>query len=162
MKRDLQDNRFREWIRQYQGIFVHIANGFAPPDERDDLLQEMLLATWHSVPHFRGDSSPATFLYRVAQNTALTWYRRRARMPFVEELDESLHAAPPASMKFERSELLYQAIQQLPELDRALVLMYLDELSYRDISEVTGISESNVGVRLNRVRARLAKLVEES
>jgi RNA polymerase sigma-70 factor (ECF subfamily) len=121
----------------------------------------MMLALWHAVPAFRGEASPSTFIYRVVHNTALTWYRRRRRRVPTEALDETAHAAP-VSVKVERSEALYRAIRQLPELDRSLVLLYLDEVSYRDISALLGITSSNVGVRLNRIRKRLAGLIEES
>jgi RNA polymerase sigma-70 factor (ECF subfamily) len=161
MKRKEQEAIFRSWITQYQGVLVHLARGFAHAADQDDLVQEMLLAVWHAVPVFRGESSPSTFIYRVAQNTALTWHRRARRQPAMQTLDEAEHAAAPESQKIERSEALYHAIRGLPEVDRSLLLMYLDEMPYRDIAAVLGLSESNVGVRLNRLRARLSAILKE-
>lgn len=153
---------FRQWADRHRGILVHVARGFADNADRDDLLQDMLLAIWHAIPAFRGDASPSTFIYRVAQNTALTWQRRQRRHPAGEEFDEAAHAAPPFSPKAERTEALYRAIRQLPELDRSLVLLYLDGKPYREMADILGLSESNVGVRLNRLRSRLADDVQET
>lgn len=161
MNRQQRETVFRQWVEQHYGLFVHVARGFASPSDQDDLLQEILLAAWHAIPAFRGDSSPATFLYRVAQNTALTWSRPRRRQLRTDPFDESAHQAPPADNRAERTTAMYAAIRELPETDRALLLLYLDELSYRQISEITGLSESNVGARLNRIRNRLATHFEE-
>lgn len=162
MNRREREQRFSEWVEQHYGLFVHVAKGFADAPDREDLLQEILLATWHALPAFRGDSSPATFLYRVAQNAALTWCRPLRRRPAVETLDEGEHAAPLPDTRPARTEAMYAAIRRLPPADRALVLLYLDESSYREISTITGMSESNVGVRLNRIRRRLAALLKET
>ncbi len=161
MNRGEQESTFRMWIAQYQGVLVHLARGFANAADQDDLVQEMLLAVWHAVPAFRSESLPSTFIYRVAQNTALTWHRRAKRLPAMQRLDETEHAAAPESGTIERSEALYRAIRELPEVDRSLLLMYLDEVPYRDIALVLGLGESNVGVRLNRLRGRLSATLKE-
>lgn len=159
MQRSEHERIFREWLSAHRGILAHVARGFADATDRDDLIQEMMLAVWHAIPSFRGDASASTFMYRVAQNTALTWRRRIRRQPCTETLEESVHAAAPVSAKVDRSEQLYAAIRRLPELDRALVLLYLDEISYRDMALMLGMSESNIGVRLNRIRRRLAGMI---
>lgn len=157
-----REQQFSEWVEQHYGLFVHVAKGFAAESNREDLLQEILLATWHALPAFRGDSSPATFLYRVAQNAALTWCRPQRRQPVAETLDDDEHAAPLPDTKPARTEAMYTAIRELPSADRTLVLLYLDESSYREISAITGMSESNIGVRLNRIRRQLAALLKET
>lgn len=162
MENGKREALFRQWAERHRGILVHVARGFANDADRDDLLQEMLLAVWHAIPAFRGDAAPSTFIYRVAQNTALTWRRRRQRHPAGEEFDEAAHAAPPFSPKAERTEALYRAIRKLPALDRSLVLLYLDGKSYREMADILGLSESNIGVRLNRLRQRLADELKET
>lgn len=162
MKRQDREEQFRQWASEYAGIFRHVAAGFAAPADQEDLLQEILLAVWHALPSFRSEASPATFLYRVAQNTAMTWRRSVRYRHLDEELDEGRHAAPPPDRKLEKTEALYAGVRKLPEADRSLLLLYLDEISYREISEITGLSESNVGVRLTRIRHRLASVVKES
>lgn len=156
MKPRVREATFREWIRVHQGILIHIARVYADGSDRDDLLQEMLLAVWHAVPTFRADASEATFIYRIAQNTAFTWHRRLTRQLKTESLRPEHDRAAPTPDGIDHCEALYRAIRGLPEADRTLALMYLDEMSYREMAEVLGISESNVGVRLHRIRKRLA------
>ena len=156
---------FQRWLKEHAGLVFKVARAFAAGDaDRDDLVQEMLLQLWRSLPRFEGKASESTWIYRVALNTALAWHRREhkhraARMPLLEELPQ---ADDP--MARERDELvanLYAAIRRLPKVDAALVLLYLDDLSYREMAEVLGISETNVGVKLNRVRKTLAELMKE-
>ena len=137
-------------------------------EEREDLAQEILLQIWRSLPRFEGRSSPSTWCYRVALNSALGWHRaegrRRARHETWLATDELTTAGPDDGVALQQRELverLYDAIHQLPKADAALVLLYLDDLSYRDMAEVMGISESNVGVKLNRAKKALAELMKE-
>lgn len=151
-------------MADHRGILVRIAAGFAGPDDRDDLLQEMMIALWHAIPAFRGDASPATFIYRVAQNTALVWRRRRVRVPEHVELEPELadheSVSPPQCLeRAARDERLHGAIRDLPPVDRNLILMHLDGLSYREMADVTGLSETNVGARLSRARRRLNRIL---
>lgn len=155
-----QESQFRTWIADHESLLMHCVRGFAPPVDQDDLLQEILIAVWHAVPRFRGDAEPSTFIYRVAQNTALTWRRRLRRRPVAEAYDDERRPAP-APADTERSEALYRAIRELPALDRSLVLLYLDQVPYRKMATILGLSESNVGVRLTRIRTRLATLMQE-
>lgn len=154
-------------MADHRGILVRISTGFAAPADRDDLIQEMMVALWHAIPHFRGDARPSTFIYRVAQNTALVWRRRFNARPPHDELDVDMPAAgpPPPDEQLDlasRDERLYRAIGSLRDIDRSLVLMHLDGLSYREMAEVTGLGESNVGVRLNRARKQLAHTIGET
>jgi RNA polymerase sigma-70 factor, ECF subfamily len=158
---------FRRWLEQHTGLVFKVARAFASSDaDRDDLVQEILLQLWRSLPRFEGKAKESTWIYRVALNTALAWHRgekkrRAAQTPFIaiEELPE-----PDDLDRRERDELvarLYAAIRRLPRMDAALVLLYLDDLSYREMAEVLGISETNVGVKLNRARKTLAELMKE-
>lgn len=156
-----QETLFRQWVAEHGALFARIARGFASGGEQQDLVQEMLLATWNALSVYRADASPRTFMYRIAQNTAYTWLRRRYRRPAHVSLDETDLAIEPGPDRAARETALYGAIRRLPELDRSLVLLHLDELSYREIAAVTGLSESNIGARLTRLRRRLADLIEE-
>jgi RNA polymerase sigma-70 factor (ECF subfamily) len=137
-------------------------------DDCQDLAQEILLQAWQSLPKFEGKASAATWFYRVALQTAMNWHRkdkpRRSRqqpLPKVQtQVTEGSNSAEGAQQR-ETVEQLYQAIHQLPKTDAALVLLYLDELSYREMAEVLGISESNVGVKLNRAKKALSELMKE-
>jgi RNA polymerase sigma-70 factor, ECF subfamily len=125
-----------------------------------------LLQVWRSLPQFQGNASASTWVYRVALNTALGWHqkerRRQSRHQPIFAVEELSHTGPKSSdeiVQRETVERLYAAIHQLPKTDAALVLLYLDDLSYRDMAEVLGMSESNVGVKLNRAKKALGELM---
>jgi RNA polymerase sigma-70 factor (ECF subfamily) len=158
---------FRRWLKQHTGLVFKVARTYAPSDaDRDDLVQEILLQLWRSLPRFEGKARESTWIYRVALNTALAWHRSEnkhcaAQTPLlaIEELPE-----PDDLDRREREELvarLYATIRRLPKMDAALVLLYLDDLSYREMADVLGISETNVGVKLNRVRKTIAEMMKE-
>jgi RNA polymerase sigma-70 factor (ECF subfamily) len=161
-----QQQRFADWTRDYGAIVHHVVNGFATGDDRNDLLQEVLLAVWKAIPVFRGQARPTTYLYRVCHNTALLWirteknYRRRVERFGAFAPTES--AGEPDSLTDERLVRLYAAIHRLKPLDRSLMLLSLDGLSYRDMAEVLGLSESNVGVKLNRIKTQLTQTLKEN
>jgi RNA polymerase sigma-70 factor (ECF subfamily) len=160
---------FESWLRQYSGVLYRIAQAYTrSAEDRDDLVQEILLQLWRSLPRFAGKSSPSTWIYRVALNTALAWNRsdtrRRWRLSPLIEADNIPSADPDSGAALHSAEVvrrLYDAIHSLSKVDAALVLLYLDDLSYREIAEVLGISEGNVGVKLNRARKQLAELMKE-
>src|SRR5262245_27097111 len=135
-------------------------------DECQDLAQEILLQAWRSLPNFAGKASPATWFYRVALQTAMNWQRkdkpRRTRQQSLLDVQvlatEGSNSAEQAQQR-EIVEQLYTAIHQLPKADAALVLLYLDELSYQEMADVLGISETNVGVKLNRAKKALTALM---
>jgi RNA polymerase sigma-70 factor (ECF subfamily) len=160
-----RDACFESWVQDHIAILYRVANAFATGPDRHDLLQELLLAVWRSVPEFRADSKPSTFMYRVSHNAALTWKRRQRNYRRKVEQFASLMAreAPNASTRQQDAlERTYAAIRELPELDRSLILLHLDGLSYREAAEIHGLSETNVGARLTRIRARLAKSLQET
>lgn len=130
--------------------------------DREDLYQELVLQLWRSFERFRGDSSYSTFLYRVALNTALAWNRkaRNAGRPLsLDDLpDTEDRRADESSHEHER---LTHAIQQLAPLDRAVISLALEDLSYEEIATITGLSISSVGTRLSRSRAHLRSSLED-
>ena len=156
-----QQRRFTEWAAAYDNILWKVARSFAIAADQDDLHQELLFALWQAIPAFRGDAKESTFAYRVAYNHALAWNRKRRPREVPMDAASLQTASQPASEMERRIEQLYAQIRILPALDRALVLLYLDELSYREMAEVLGLTESNIGVRLNRVKKQLAGQMRE-
>ena len=159
---------FKEWLVQHRGTVLKVARAYTiTAEERQDLAQEILLQVWRSLPQFRGKARATTWCYRVALNTALAWHRkerhRHARQrPLLDEV--SLPAAGDIAREAARRELvdrLYAAIRRLPGAESALVLLHLDGLSYRQMAEVLGISEGNVGVKLNRAKKALGEMMKE-
>ena len=155
------------WLGEHGAAVMKVARAYTlTSDECQDLAQEILLQAWRSLPKFEGKASPATWFYRVALHTAMNWRRkdkpRRARQqPLLDVQVVAVDAANSAEQVQQREtvEQLYRAIHKLPKADAALVLLYLDELSYQEMAEVLGISESNVGVKLNRAKKALSALM---
>jgi len=160
---------FKGWLQQHIGLVYRVARAFAPGEaDQQDLIQEILLQLWCSLPRFEGRAKASTWIYRVALNTALAWRRkeRKHRVMQTPLIDVEMLPGPEtdSAQRLAREEQvarLYDAIHQLPKVDAALVLLYLEDLSYRDMGEVLGLSESNVGVKLNRARKALAELMKE-
>jgi RNA polymerase sigma-70 factor (ECF subfamily) len=156
------ESLFKAWIAAHGGTVHKVARAYTlSAEDRRDLVQEIFLQVWRSLPRFQSRASPSTWIYRIALNTALGWHRkervRRGReQPILEEIP-----APAEHGQREVVERLYAAIRRLPPDGAALVLLYLDDLSYRQIAEVLGISEGNVGVKLNRVKKALGELMKE-
>ena len=161
-----RETRFQQWLSDHAGLLLKVVRSFADgPADADDLLQEVLLQVWMSLPNFRDESKPTTWLYRVALNTALGWKRQEARhrrraIPLDVQQEIAAECDEDPSRQ-ESLEQLYGAIRRLDPAKRALVLLYLDGLTYQEMAEVTGISESNVGVRLNRIKKELTSLLNK-
>jgi len=162
-----RDRIFGEWVAGHKGILFKVVHAYAfEHADRQDLFQEIVLQVWHSVDAFRGESSVPTWLYRVALNTAIAWGRkedrhRRGKQPF--EVVEGVLTTASAGRPDPRVEWLYQQIAQLKNVDRSIALLLLDGFSYKDISAIVGLTESNVGVKINRIKSLLAgKRMEET
>jgi RNA polymerase sigma factor (sigma-70 family) len=153
---------FRQVVDNHMGILLKTAHGFAVgAADRDDLVQEMLLAAWQALPAYNGQCKLSTFLYRVAHNRALNWQRSRLRydrklLHFSEAPHLTLNTGD-SDPETKKLEWLYAVIRQLPPLDRTLIMLQLDQLPQREIAEVTGLTETNVGVRLHRIKQTLAR-----
>lgn len=152
---------FLQWQSEHRGILLKVTRSFAlSRGDQEDLVQEILIQLWQSLDRFGGQSKPSTWIYRVALNTAMDWQRgerrRRRRMEKMVAMDAYwLEKKDPEN---ERLTFLYEAIHKLLPHERYLVLLYLDDLQYSEIAEIIGISESNVGVRINRARKKLTAL----
>ncbi len=155
---------FIERVNGARGILHRICAVYTQDKESgNDLRQEMLLQLWRSYPSFGNRSSFSTWMYRVALNTALMYRRReKRRRPTV-----SIDAVPPPNAEnhdaanSEDVQFLYRCIQDLPKLDRAVILMQLEQKSYQEISDVTGLSDGNVSVRIVRIKQKLRTMLEK-
>ena len=163
-----QESLFQTWLEEHRGIFVKVSRSFAPSEvDARELQQEMLFQLWVSQPRYAGQAKASTWIYRVCLNTALTWRRstqRRERRiePGADISRLAADAATPAESAGNKDllEQLYAALQAMPESERAIVLLMLDGLSYREMAEVTGLTENHVGVALTRARKHLAALLK--
>ena len=163
------ETQFIAWLRQYRNILLKIAGSFASDAAAQaDLFQDMAAEIWRSLPAFKGQAKPSTWIYRVCLNTAMTWRRSERKR---RELQSSLDIMPELSCgsplpgrlqeKDEILQKLYVAIRTLPAAERSMVILLLDGLSYREISEITGMTENHVGVALTRVRKKLTESLKE-
>ena len=154
---------FLEALGQYEQIINKVIRVYGgDTEDRKDLFQEIVYQLWRSYGSFKGEARLSTWIYRVALNTAITSLRKRKRVPQHAELDDQfvqLSASFDTPDRSERVQQLYSAIRTLGDVDRALVMLYLEELSYKEIADVLGLTEDNVGVKLNRIKTRLRVLI---
>ncbi|NOS83963.1 MAG: RNA polymerase sigma factor [Ignavibacteria bacterium] len=138
--------------------------------DRDDLYQEIAINIWKNLDKFEGRSAISTWIYRIAVNTSLMHVKKESRRNSSKtELDEnSLNIAEPPNDDREEKietgkkiEILNECINELGTLDRLIISMVLEDLSYKEIAEVTGLTVNNTGVRINRIKKELLKLMEE-
>jgi RNA polymerase sigma factor (sigma-70 family) len=152
-----------EVIRAHGDALERVAWGYVDnaPD-RDDLMQEILMALWRALPRFRGESSLRTFVLRVAHNRAITFVTRRRR--FEQLPEQSPDPAPLAEERLiekQEHDRLFRAIRRLPETQRQAVMLHLEGLSPHEIAQLQETSENNVAVRLTRARKTLRSLLVE-
>jgi RNA polymerase sigma factor (sigma-70 family) len=152
---------FLERIDRHRGILFKVANAYCRSrEDREDLMQETIAQLWRSYPRFDGRVAFSTWMYRIAMNVAISFHRRETRKRRLAQAPESILERLPAPTEPEsddRFELIEVLIEQLPALDRGLMLLYLDDYSYAEIGAILGISESNVGTKINRIKDRLKR-----
>ncbi|QNK64603.1 sigma-70 family RNA polymerase sigma factor [Pedobacter sp. PAMC26386] len=155
-----QQEQFLSVIEQNKGIIYKIANSFnKDEDDRKDLVQEITLQLWRAYPGYNQQSKLTTWMYRVALNVAITFYRKDKKKkelitPISGAMIEFIGEEVPIDNQSELR-LLQQFINELKELDRALMLLYLEEKSQREMSEILGLSETNIGTKINRIKEKL-------
>jgi RNA polymerase sigma factor (sigma-70 family) len=153
--------KFHQIIEQHKGILVKVAKTYCRnDDDRQDLLQEMMIQVWKSLPKYNDTFAITTWLYRIYLNVAISFYRKSAtrknfNVPLVEELTSIREEE--SNQKQEQLSLLEKFISELDDLDKALMLLYLEDKSYAEMSEIMGLSVSNVGTKLGRIKEKLKK-----
>ncbi len=158
MQSNLQQ-AFATLIQQHEKLVYKVCHLYAADDEDiRDLFQEIVLQAWNGYARYRGDAAVSTWLYRVALNTAITHQRRQrnaitttTQLPIIDVADDG--HVPYA----EEYRIMHKLIGELPPLDKALVLLYFEDRTHAEIAEILGISTSNVGTKLNRIKDRLRK-----
>lgn len=128
----------------------------------NDLFQEVTVQLWRAYPKFRGDAKFSTWMYRVALNTAITLYRkstRRVKTQDYESVQFKIEDRQEEDEQMEQLTLLYGAVKQLNDIEKALVFLYLEDKNYREISETMGISEVNARVKMNRIKTKLTNII---
>ena len=133
--------------------------------DRQDLFQEIVIQLWKSYPGFRGDSKFSTWLYRIALNTAISDLRKHKRRPSTTSTDDIPPALPEMTWPGEEEQQLqqlYAAINRLSDVEKALVMLYLEDRSYEEMEDILGINQNNLRVKMNRIREKLRKMTKEA
>lgn len=155
------DSEFVTILNNHRGLIFKVCNMYCSDHEdRKDLFQEIVLQIWKSLGSFRHESALTTWMYRIALNTAITHLRKEKRS--VSPVSLTGIEIPDIYDDDEKEESLLQlsaAIEQLNKVDKSIILLYLEEKSYEEISEITGLSKTNVGVKLNRIKAKLSTVL---
>src|SRR5688500_17931566 len=155
----LSEDKFTRDINANIGLIHKICNiYFLNEHDRQDASQEILYQLWKSYPSFKGDAKFSTWMYKVALNTAIGYLKKRTKEPHKTMLPEHLVQLAESSEQVSNEDkvrMLYTAINTLSEIDKAITLLFLEENSYDEISSITGITKTNVSVRLVRIRKTL-------
>jgi RNA polymerase sigma-70 factor, ECF subfamily len=152
-----QQHIFEDWLGQYKGLFFKIVRAYAFASmDQDDLFQEIAIQVWHSIPSFRQEAAVPTWIYRIAINTAIKWVGKKRKHAQTEAIDDIQHLLQENKVPIdERLAWLYEEIHQMNEIDRSVALLLLDGFSYKEMAAILGITESNVGVKINRIKKQL-------
>jgi len=159
---------FTDWLEKHKNLMFKVVITYADTaQDQDDLFQEILLQLWSSIPNFQGEAKETTWIYRVALNTALVWIRGETRRKKRDRnilgfMEQSYIGQNFGSLIRDNQVLnqLYNAIRQLSKAESSIIFMHLDGLSYDEMADVLGITNNNVGVKVNRAKKKLAKLMK--
>ena len=157
------EKEFISLLNQHQKIVFKVCNLYLDRhSDREDLFQEITLQAWKAYRNFRGDAKFSTWLYRVALNTAITYFRKEKRNPGIFSTDivpdQPEENIDPVE---EQLKLMYIAIGQLSKIDKALVMLYFEDYSYIEIGDMMGITPNNVAVKMNRIKIKLKEKTQK-
>ncbi len=151
------EKEFISLLNQHQKIVYKVCNLYMDRhSDREDLFQEITLQAWKAYGNFRGDAKFSTWLYRVALNTAITFFRKEKKKPEIFSTD-IIPEQPeePDTLIEEQVKAMYAAIGDLSKIDKAIIMLYLEDYSYAEIGEMMGITANNVAVKMSRIKIKL-------
>lgn len=158
---DQNESRYRELVKDNQLIIYKVCSMFATDKATvDELFQETLINFWKGMDKFRGDSKVSSWVYRIAFNTCISYSRKRKQLkevlPITADIEQYLAEIP--SDKQELIQQMYRLIGRLEDLDKAIVMLYLEEKTYDEIADITGVHRNNVGSKINRIKKKLKSM----
>lgn len=160
------EKEFLELVDAHQAMIHKVCHLYCHnPVDRDDLFQEIVIQLWKAWPGFRKASKFSTWLYRIALNTAISGMRRKKNhMVYMEpgQFGTSIRDESDSAETEEKLALLYQAIRQLSELERAMIMLYLEDKSYEEMEDILGVNQNSLRVKMNRAKEKLRKLTKPS
>ena len=157
----MSSDYYLTFILPHAGIIIKICRAYSNSQEDfEDLYQEVCLQIWRTKDNFQGNSEWSTWIYRITLNVCMTIKKKEAKKVFqttsLDAISETI-SNDSSSLQEESLSQLYEAIKQLSDLDRAIILLYLEKKSYKEISEIIGIKSSHVGVKIQRIKNKLKK-----
>jgi len=157
------EHSFVELLEKHQNIVHKVCRLYTNnQDAHNDLFQEITIQLWKAYPKFRGDAKFSTWMYRVGLNTAITLYRKSKRSIKTQEFESvqfKIKSEPYDDTEEQQLKLLYKAVYQLNDIEKALVFLYLEDKNYSEISETLGITQVNARVKMNRVKKKLRTIL---
>ncbi|WP_046755727.1 RNA polymerase sigma factor [Kordia jejudonensis] len=162
MSKELEHNFVTE-LERNQNIVHKVCRIYTSnKDQHNDLFQEITIQLWKAYPKFRGDSKFSTWMYRVALNTAITLYRKSKRSVKTQDYESVIFKITSEDYddtEEEQLKIMYKAIKQLSDIEKALIFLYLEDKNYKEIAETIGITEVNARVKMNRIKTKLKKIL---
>jgi RNA polymerase sigma factor (sigma-70 family) len=154
-------NAFLKLLDANQGIIFKVCKMYRDTkQDQEDLFQEIVFQLWKAFPSFRNESKASTWMYRISINTAIAVFRKqRVYLQDVTEIPEWSHPVDPEQS--ENEERMFEALRKLNNAERAVISLFLEDYSYAEISEITGLTENNIGVQLHRIKNKLKILINE-
>lgn len=154
------EESFLNMIDEHQNIIHKVCHIYRDTKEdQEDLFQEIVFQLWKAFPNFQEKSKVSTWMYRIALNTAIAIFRKnKVGLDFKEAIPEKLHSSDTESIS-ENEEQMFKAIRILNNAEKAIISLYLEDYSYREIASISGISENYVGVQINRIKRKLKNIL---
>jgi RNA polymerase sigma-70 factor (ECF subfamily) len=159
----LSNDFYKSSILPFAGIIIKLCRAYTNSQEDfEDYYQEVCLQIWRSKDSFRKESQWSTWVYRIALNVCLTLLKKEKNnvQHFVSDSVMEEETVSNYAFSDESLNLLYEAIRRLSEIDRAIIMLYLEEKSYKEIAEIIGTNQNNIGVRVKRIKERLQKILD--
>lgn len=157
---------FVEMLNTHRGIIFKVCTLYCHDEEaKKDLFQEIVLQLWKAYPSFRNEALNTSWMYRIGLNTAISNLRKEVKKLDRKSITVEEFQIPDMNFDIEQDEklvMLKLAIEKLSEVEKAIIILYLEEKTYDEIAEIIGISNSNVGVRLNRIKHKLEKIIKSN
>ena len=156
------EQEFISVINQHQKIIHKVCSVYMDtPTDREDLFQEITLQAWKSFATFRGEAQFSTWLYRVALNTAITFFRKEKKQPVIFNTEIFPELTEQKNTDEEQLAAMYKAIGELSNIDKALVMLYIEDYNYQEIGDMMGISPNNVAVKMIRIKTKLKEVAKK-
>lgn len=154
-----QEIEFITLVEAYKQVIYKVCYVYASDKENlNDLYQEVVINLWKAYPRFRGDCKLSTWVYRIGLNTCISFLRQSKRKPEVIPITVDLESVAEEEDTSSQLRELYRMIHTLGQLERALILLWLEEKSYQEMADITGLSKNHVAVKLTRIKEKLRKM----